>query len=88
MFGKKNPRCITTTGFCIYYYFTSPNLDQWDLRPSLAATQSGKAHKPRSVPLGASERYSERSGTALRRSHRFEGNRQPHGRSMGSLRNA
>ena len=20
MFGKKNPRCIATTGFCIYYY--------------------------------------------------------------------
>ena len=88
MFGKKNPRCIATTGFCIYYYFTSPNLDQWGLRPNPAATQSGKVHKPRSVPLGASERYSERNGSALRRSHRFGGNRQPHGRSMGSLRNA
>jgi hypothetical protein len=70
MFGKKNPRCIATTGFCIYYYFTNPNLVQWGLRPTRVATQNDRAGKPRSVPSGASKRCNGRNGNALRRFHR------------------
>jgi len=70
MFGKKNPRCIATTGVCIYYYFTNLNLDQWGLRPTRVATQNDRAGKPRSVPLGASKRCNGRNGSALRRFRR------------------